>query len=257
VFGALALLAAVSGGCGGEADVAGPDAGFDPGGPVVGDFVSSACGTDVVLGLSLQIADEIGCMSPAALVPFAETDVRLFAGGAVLPYISEAGLADLDAALAANPGLEMRINSGFRTVAQQYLLYQWSLLGRCNIAIAAEPGRSNHESGRALDIGNFGDWSSRLPPFNWEQTVPGDAVHFDHVTSDDNRGLDVLAFQRLWNRNAPGDRIDEDGLYGPQTEARLEQAPADGFASGASCAALLSDRAEIPTGLPAPISCAH
>lgn len=236
--GAILVLAL---GCGGGDDLS-PDAGFDPGGPAVADFVSGACSTDVVLELSLQIADEIGCMSPGALIAFGETGERVFAGAAVLPYISEAGLADLDAALAANPGLEMRINSGFRTVAQQYLLYQWSLLGRCNIAIAAEPGRSNHESGRALDIGNFADWSARLPAFNWEQTVPGDEVHFDHVDSPDNRGLDVLAFQRLWNRNAPGDPIDEDGLYGPQTEARLEQAPAGGFPSGASCAARLSDR---------------
>lgn len=239
---AAAIFALACGwGCGGGDDGGVPDAGFDPGGPTVADVVSDACSTDVVLALSLQIADEIGCMSPGALVAFGQTADRVFAGSAVLPYISEAGLADLDAALAANPGVEMRINSGFRTVVQQYLLYRWSLLGRCNISIAADPGRSNHESGRALDIGNFGDWSARLPPFSWEQTVPGDEVHFDHVDSPDNRGLDVLAFQRLWNRNAGGDPIDEDGVYGPQTEARLERSPAAGFAIGASCSARLSD----------------
>ena len=32
------------------------------------------------------------------------------------------------------------------------------------------------------------------------------------------RGADVLAFQRLWNRNHPGDAIDEDGLYGPAVD---------------------------------------
>src|SRR6185295_15556034 len=65
--------------------------------------------------------------------------------------------------------------------------------------------------------------------------VPGDPVHFDHLSSADIRGKDVLAFQRLWNRNHPTDKISEDGAYGPQTEARLKSAPATGFATGASC----------------------
>jgi len=43
------------------------------------------------------------------------------------------------------------IASMFRTVAQQYLLYRWFAQGRCGISAAATPGRSNHESGRALE----------------------------------------------------------------------------------------------------------
>jgi uncharacterized protein (TIGR03382 family) len=61
-------------------------------------------------------------------------------------------------------------------------------------------------------------------------------VHFDHLSSPDNRGKDVLAFQRLWNRNHPTDKISEDGAYGPQTESRLRMAPATGFPVGATCA---------------------
>jgi hypothetical protein len=60
-------------------------------------------------------------------------------------------------------------------------------------------------------------------------------VHFDHTRSSDIRGLDVHAFQRLWNRNNPSDRIDEDGDYGPATGARLAKAPAAGFAIGPTC----------------------
>ena len=56
--------------------------------------------------------------------------------------------------------------------------------------------------------------------------------HFDHVASPDIRGMDVHAFQRLWNRNHPEDPIDEDGVYGPNTDARLAQAPAEGFPIG-------------------------
>src|SRR6185503_17636884 len=55
--------------------------------------------------------------------------------------------------------------------------------------------------------------------------------------SADIRGKDTLAFQRLWNRNHPTDKIAEDGAYGPQTEARLRQSPATGFTTGATCIA--------------------
>jgi hypothetical protein len=69
----------------------------------------------------------------------------------------------------------------------------------------------------------------------WSHDVPGDAVHFDHLGSTDHRGQDVHAFQVLWNQNHPGDQIAADGAYGPQTEARLKQAPATGFSNGPSC----------------------
>ena len=45
----------------------------------------------------------------------------------------------------------------------------------------------------------------------------------------------MKAFQRLWNRNHPGDKIATDGAWGPQTEARMNKAPAGGFAKGAQC----------------------
>jgi hypothetical protein len=61
-------------------------------------------------------------------------------------------------------------------------------------------------------------------------------VHFDYVAGGVRlTGLSVLAFQRLWNRNHPEDPIAEDGRYGPQTEARLRSAPAEGFPIGAVC----------------------
>ena len=129
----------------------------------------------------------------------------------------------------------MLVNSGYRTVAQQYLLYRWFREGRCGITAAALPGRSNHESGRAVDLQN---WSSRVTTMrnhHWSHDVPGDPVHFDHLSSPDNRGRDVKAFQRLWNRNHPSDTISTDGVYGPQTAERLKRAPAAGFAKGATC----------------------
>jgi hypothetical protein len=191
------------------------------------------CSTEVVLALSRQIADEVACFLPGAFAAFGEEGGLVFAGGAVLPYLAVDARDDLLAAVVAGAGRELRVTSAYRTVVQQYLLRRWFEQGRCGIAAAALPGASSHESGRAIDVGNFVEWETILPAFGWVQTVAGDDVHFEHVDSADDRGADVLAFQRLWNRNRGDDAIDEDGVYGPETEARVRAAPIEGFAIGA------------------------
>jgi hypothetical protein len=164
-----------------------------------------------------------------------------FTGSAVLPYLGEAGRTALYAAVGDADGRVLRVTSAFRTVVQQYLLFRWFQQGRCGITAAADPGDSNHESGRALDVSNDGDWIATLGAHGWAHDVPGDPVHFDHLDSPDIRGADVLAFQTLWNRNTPdADHIAEDGVYGPMTEAAILRAPAEGFGIGASCAARLA-----------------
>jgi MYXO-CTERM domain-containing protein len=198
----------------------------------VGSFVTSTCSTSSVRGLSVQIAQEVDCMSPDSLVRFSSSTRIAFASNAVLPYLHPRAKTDLIAA--ANEG-KLTVNSGYRTVAQQYLLYRWKELGRCGITAAATPGRSNHESGRAIDLGNWSTRVSIMGRHGFAHSVPGDPVHFDNTRSPDNRGKDVRAFQRLWNRNHPGDQITVDGAYGPQTASRLKQSPATGFAKGAQC----------------------
>jgi len=204
-------------------------------GTPVSSFESTACATSVVLQLSVQIAEEVDCLMPGQLVPFAETANIEFTGSAVLPYLSEIARADLMTASGANGAHAARVTTAFRTVAQQYLRRRWFELGRCGITAAAEPGRSNHESGRALDVSNYNTWISVFGSNGWAHDVPGDPVHFDHTASPDIRGADILAFQRLWNRNAPDDQIGEDGVYGAMTEDRLKRAPAEGFGIGAIC----------------------
>lgn len=200
----------------------------------VGTAVTSSCSTATVRGLSIQIAQEVECMSPASLVKLSPTSRIKFASSAVLPYMHSRARADL---ISASNAASLVVNSGYRTVAQQYLLYRWDQLGRCGIAVAATPGNSNHESGRAIDLGNWSSRVSTMRAHHWSHSVPGDPVHFDNTRSPDNRGQDVEAFQRLWNRNHPSDKIAVDGDYGPQTAARLKKSPATGFAKGASCKA--------------------
>jgi hypothetical protein len=222
-LGALALLTA----CG--LDASEPDTGEVTSAVTVSSFVTTSCTTAVVIGLSSQIADEVGCMSPSSLVRFDAVSGITITSNAVLPYLAANAKADL---LAVG---DVQINSAFRTVAQQYLLLQWFNLGRCGITAAAAVGRSNHESGRAVDLANYSSRITAMANHGWAHDVAGDPVHFDHLSSADIRGKDTLAFQRLWNRNHPTDLIAADGAYGPQTEARLRQSPATGFAVGPSC----------------------
>ena len=220
-----------------DAGIDAPDAGTPSvEGTPVSSFETTSCSTSDVLELSLQIAQEVDCIQPGQLVPFEESPAIVFAGGAVLPYVSEVARADLYAAVEAAGGTQLQVTSAFRTVVQQYLLRRWFELSRCGITAAAEPGSSNHESGRALDVSNYNAWITTMEAHGWSHDVPGDPVHFDHLASPDIRGADVLAFQRLWNRNAPDDVITEDGDFGPATEERVKRAPAEGFGIGASCA---------------------
>lgn len=83
-----------------------------------------------------------------------------------------------DAARAA--GLTLRINSGFRSMAEQRRLYERYRSGRG--ALAARPGYSNHQSGRALDISTgagVGAWlQANAPRFGFRRTVPSEPWHW-------------------------------------------------------------------------------
>ena len=198
----------------------------------VSNYTTSGCSTSVVVGLSRQIAAEIACMNPGSLVEVPPSAHVVFTSNAVLPFMSATGKSHLLAVAATHT---LHINSVFRAVPQQYLLYRWYQQGRCGITAAATPGRSNHQSGRAVDLSNYSSVVSAMASQGWAHDVPGDDVHFDHTASPDIRGRDVKAFQQLWNRNHPNDVIAADGAFGPATESRLKQAPATGFAIGPTC----------------------
>src|SRR5678815_1687168 len=199
--------------------------------------VTASCSTSIVKGLSLQIAREGECIRPGALVPFSAGGNLVFTTNAVLPFLHSTARSDLKAEAVNH---RVSLASGYRTLAQQYLLVRWNALNRCGITVTAPVGRSNHETGRAADLSNASSVISSMAAHHWAHDVAGDPPHFDHLSSPDNRGLDVRAFQRLWNRNHPGDLIAVDGDYGPQTESRLRQAPAGGFAKGAGCSSLVA-----------------
>jgi hypothetical protein len=223
-------------------ELAGAEPGAEPVGEstdaltVEGAVTAASCGTAVVAGLSNQIIAQGNCFNPGAYVSVPARPNLSVASNVFLKLETPAKNA-LVAALDAYPSTTMTVNSMLRTVAQQYLLYRWWQQGKCGIQAAATPGNSNHETGLALDIGNYSSWSGKLPGRGFTWLGSSDLVHFDYTGSGavSYKGLDVKAFQRLWNRNHSSDTIAEDGIWGPQTQARMQQSPTTGFSIGPSC----------------------
>lgn len=199
----------------------------------VADAVSAGCSTTSVKGLATQLVEEIQCMRPGSMKSI-EGASGLALGDAVFPYLQTPAADALVRARAAR-GSTMRINSALRTLPQQYLLYRWYRTGRCGISLAALPGKSNHETGVAVDIEDAQGWRPSMTGAAFRWLGSSDPVHFDYTGAGavDLRGISVTAFQRLWNRNHPEDRIDEDGAYGDETEKRLARSPVGGFPRGA------------------------
>ncbi len=198
-----------------------------PRGPWSG-FVKDApgCSTSIVNGLSQQLIHQMNIVLPNALVSFDELNVDL--EDAAWAYLQPRARQALEAAIQER-GIRLSVNSAYRTIAQQLLLYRW---GRgCGYGLVARPGRSNHQSGLAIDIDDPYGWRPCLERHGWRWLGSKDPPHFDYVGGGtrDIRGTAMLAFQKLWNKNNPNDRIAEDGSYGPQTGSKLNHTLADGF----------------------------
>ncbi len=237
----------------------GPEPTGDRGDPVssgsVSDAAAQSCTTSSVLGLSQQIIAEANCIQPGAYAEVPKLSNITFNAN-VFPYMQAPARDALVNALNAKPSKTLTVNSMLRTVAQQYLLYRWYQLGKCGIGLAAKPGKSNHETGLAMDVAEYSTWKSTFSAYGFKWLGSNDPPHFDYTGSGKKTytGVDVLAFQKLWNRNHPEDVISEDGSWGPNTEARMKKSPAAGFPKGATCGAPPVDN---PPDDPPASSCAH
>lgn len=191
---------------------------------------TGSCSTAPIRALSDQIVAQINCIKPGLFSKVDHPNISR-TSDAALPFLQTPAATDLKIAAAAGA---ITLNSTLRTTPQQWILYRWYQLGRCGVSLAAKPGNSNHEDGLAVDVDN---WSARKAVllanrFTWLGST--DQVHFDHRMG----GVDapaVLAFQQLWNKNNPTDKISADGAYGPQTEARIKKSPRLGFPGGPTC----------------------
>jgi peptidoglycan L-alanyl-D-glutamate endopeptidase CwlK len=193
---------------------------------------ASGCSSAIANGLSQQLIHQMNLISPGLMVSFDDLNVDLTQ--AAFPFLQPAAKEALRKAI-ADRGCSIGIASAYRTIAQQLFLYnRRGGRGGCSYTLVALPGRSNHQSGLALDVGDFSGWCSYLEKHGWRwlgRTVPNDKVHFDYVGPGkiDLRSIAVKAFQQLWNKNHPEDKIAEDGEWGNQTHDRLNQSPVEGF----------------------------
>ena len=205
-------------------------------GPTVAQQVNAGCTTAVVKPLNAQVIAEMNCTIANALAPVPKI-ANFKPGSNTLAYLETPARDALVNALKSTT-MTLGANSMLRTVVEQYVLYRWYQQGRCGISLAATPGTSNHESGLAIDTSDYNAWKPILEARGFRWLGANDPVHFDYVGpgAKDLRGVDVKAFQRLWNLNNPNDKIAEDGAYGPATAARLAAAPANGFDKGVTCA---------------------
>lgn len=180
--------------------------------------------TAVVNGLSQQLIYQLQLIMPDAFVSFDDLNVHL--GDAAFPYVQTQAKQALQRAI-QDRGQRMHVNSAYRTIAQQMLLYNDRFN---NSNPVAPPGTSNHQTGLAIDIEDALGWEPYLMQYGWNP-LPGDPPHFDYQGGGtiDLRSTSILAFQQLWNQNHPNAKISEDGGFGPQTEGALNRSPAPGF----------------------------
>ena len=180
--------------------------------------------TAVVNGLSQQLIYQLQLMMPDAFVSFDDLNVDLL--DAAFPYVQTPAKQALQKAI-QDRGQTMQVNSAYRTIAQQMLLYNDRFN---NPNPVAPPGASNHQTGLAIDIEDATGWEVYLMRYGWNP-LPGDPPHFDYQGGGtiDLRSQSILAFQQLWNQNHPDQGITEDGGFGPQTEDALNRSPATGF----------------------------
>jgi LAS superfamily LD-carboxypeptidase LdcB len=93
---------------------------------------------------------------------------------------------------ARKAGIELGVRSGFRSYAKQARLYKQYREGEGNLA--ARPGYSNHESGRALDlyINQYKtyEWlEQHAAAFGFHRTVVGEPWHWEYVGGYEPRNL--------------------------------------------------------------------
>ena len=188
-----------------------------------------SCNTGRIRGLSVQVLEKLIQEKPGTLSKINHPLINV-SGAQNNPYVQADAYRALVRAVESR-GTTLKIISCLRTPMQQHLLYEASQnrIG-CNIGLAARPPRSNHNSGLAIDIQDYGSWRTYLERYQWRWFGNGDPAHFSYTGNGPALGnLQVQIFQALWNQYNSNDPITVDGQWGPETARRVERSPANGF----------------------------
>ena len=187
----------------------------------------SSCSTSSANGLFNQLIAEMGKMG-YSFTSLSSSTYSSWIHCSNCQLQSGSANALLNAAKSKNDYIT--VNSAYRTSAEQYLLYNMYKQGRCGIMLAAVPGTSDHESGRAIDTSYYDYWRSTLAAYGWSWTYgSSDPYHFDYFNDANLSKKTLEAFQRLWNAHNPTSQIGVDGIYGTQTANALYNSPCSGW----------------------------
>ena len=191
-------------------------------------------------GLGTQLVEELQCLDDSWLVFYEPCrEVGCVWADGPQPHAMRPEVYDALVETAESLDDFISITAAYRDVGMQY--YSRWYNENCDSSFdAAIPGQSNHQGGRAVDVRFWDYWWDALLAHGFEHPIVTDNPHFElrgtatyRAESEELKVLSILAFQRLWNRNNPDDPIDEDGVYGDATKARLGRSPVEGFPIGA------------------------
>lgn len=189
------------------------------------------CSTAGLKALDLQLIAQIQRIAPGLLEPFDKIP-GVKCGSACHAYLQAPAVTALEKAIKQR-GQAMTVNSAYRTIGQQAILFNHFQNRRCGISAAARPGLSNHNTGLAIDIEDSFGWRPYLERFGWDWIGSFDPMHYDFEGAGikDLRWVSIKAFQQLWNFNHPTRKIAEDGIWGAKTYECLMQTACTGFLS--------------------------
>lgn len=118
----------------------------------------------------------------------------------------------------ADRGVTITINSGFRTYDEQKYFYGCYQTKRCNNGnLAAKPGYSNHQHGRALDlqISNHVKFKQALKALGlqskWKNTVAKERWHWEYFGTDPGGVCDADTTEPT--EETTGEELDTEGTY--------------------------------------------
>jgi Putative peptidoglycan binding domain len=178
----------------------------------------SSQNTKGITGLSNQLCSE--AVKMGFLAPILNPKISTDDDSLVHLYLHPRAVEQLNK-VAAEVN-EITVSTCYRTLAQQFVLKQ------NRSGLVAPVGRSDHGSGKSLDITNYSDILDELKKYDFQQSYPdNDPFHLDCGDIPDNRCLTIKAFQQLANRN--GINIAVDGCMGAGTMRALANAPANGY----------------------------
>jgi len=173
--------------------------------------IASAMRIAVVAVVAIALAAHADARTAVGYAGGEKTKVKIVEVGGKEAEVHTAKAFRAMAKAARKAGVSLVIRSGFRTHAKQKKLYKQYQRGEGNLA--AKPGYSVHESGRALDLvvtspRTYAWLVAHARQFGFHRTVSGEPWHWEYLG-----GSDATAVERgVVKERAPDDEIEAEPL---------------------------------------------